>query len=368
VILGAAAIGAVAAVVVGIAAVGNPVSWAGDRWDDFKSGEFEHEAQGSRFGQGLGSNRYDFWRVAVDEFKDAPLTGVGTENFAEDYVRDRHSPEEPTHPHSLPLRILSQTGLIGTLLFAGFLVTALVGVARVRTRAANPVGRGIAGVGAVVFVYWFLHSSGDWFWAFPALSAPVFAWLALGMRLDPAPVTASRFENARWALPAGVAGAVVAILAAVSLFLPWASALEVKKATEIWRADPDGAFGRLDRAADLNFLSAQPDLIEGNIAAKLNDPDRARAAFDRALGRDPRNWYATLELAALDALNGDRQASLRGLARVAALNPRERETDVVRQGLESGQPVSLETLDADFLERYCARLGRVPGPSGCQPR
>jgi hypothetical protein len=92
-----------------------------------------------------------------------------------------------------------------------------------------------------------------------------------------------------------------------------------------------------------------------------------RIAFDRALDRDPDNWYATLELAALDAIEGETLSALERLQRVSELNPREPVTGQVRQGLLSDRPVSLETLDAIFLERYCHRLGREVGPDGCTP-
>ncbi len=368
-VLGVAGVIALAGAVVAIGVIGNPIGWAGDRWDDFKSGEFEHEFEGSRLSQGLGSNRYDFWSVAFDEFKDSPIRGVGTENFAEDYVRERNSDEEPTHPHNLSLRILAQTGLVGAALFIGFLVAALIGVGRTRLRSSDPLGRGVGGLAAVVFVYWFAHSTGDWFWAFPALSAPVFAWLGLGMSvgadrgLRAAPSWASDWER-----PAAVAGGVVVVFAALSLALPWTAAVDTKKAAETWGASPNAAYDRLDRAADLNFLSANPYLVEGAIASRLDQPRRMRIAFDRALDRDPDNWYATLELAALDALEGDSQSALERLQRVSELNPREPVTDQVRQGVLSGPPVSLETLDSIFLERYCRRLGRDPGPDGCEAR
>jgi hypothetical protein len=106
--------------------------------------------------------------------------------------------------------------------------------------------------------------------------------------------------------------------------------------------------------------------VEGAIASRLNQPRRMRAAFTQALDRDPRNWYATLELAALDALEGDTTASLERLDRVAELNPRESLTEEVRQGLLSGNPVTLAELDANFLERYCRVHGQELGPSGCE--
>jgi O-antigen ligase len=365
--LGAAGVVALAGVVVAISVIGNPVSWAGDRWSDFKEGRFEYPTGGgSRLGKGLGSNRYDFWRVAADEFKDSPVIGVGSDNFAADYLRDRRSDEEPTYPHNLALGILSQTGLVGSLLFGSFLAASLGGVARVRLRAVEPLARGIAGIVVIFFVYWFAHSTGDWFWAFPALSAPAFAWLGLGMRvgadrgLGPAPNWARD-----WGRPAAVGAGVAVVFAALSLALPWTAAVDTKKAAESWGAGPNAAYDRLDRAADLNFLSDQPYLVEGAIASRLGQLRRMRIAFDRALDRNPDSWYATLELAALDAIQRDPQSALDRLARVAELNPREPMTDRVRQDLLSGHPTSLQTLDATFLERYCERLGRDVGPHGC---
>ena len=359
-----AGIAALAGAVVAISVIGNPVSWANDRWHDFKRGEFEHSFSGSRLGQGLGSNRYDYWRVAADEFTANPLAGVGSDNFAEDYVRDRHSQDEPAYPHNVPLQILSETGVIGALLFGSFAVFSLIGVGRVRLGATDLLARGVAGVAAVVFVYWLLHSIGDWFWAFPALTAPAFAFLGMGMRLGAARPPATGPSWGRWRLPAAVAGIAIGVIAAVSLFLPWAAAVDVKKATDSWGASPTAAFDRLNQARDLNFLSAQPDLVAGAIASQLGDRQRMRSAFERALQRDPRNWYATLELAALDGIEGDSPAALQRLDRVSQLNPREPLTATVRQGVVSGHPVKLQTLDHAFLERYCRTLGRHAAARG----
>jgi O-Antigen ligase len=368
VVLIGAGVVALAGVVVALAVIGNPVSWANDRWQDFKGGKFEYQTGGgTRLGGGLGSNRYDFWRVAADEFKNAPLIGVGSDNFAEDYVRDRHSDEEPTYPHNLGLQVLSETGLIGGLLFLGFLVISLTGMARVRLRSEVPISRGVAAVLAVVFVYWFVHSIGDWFWAFPALSAPIFAWLGIGMRLDAERATLAPPRWAKgWIAPVTAGSAAALLFAIASMGLPWMAAIDVNKAAASWGANPHEAFNRLDEARKLNFLSARPDLVQGAIAAQLGEDRRVRSSFERALERDPRSWYAEIELATLDGVEGNKQSALARLDRVAALNPREPLTATVRQGVLSGKPVTLDELDADFLYRYCNRLGRKPGPNGCQ--
>ncbi|MBA2545599.1 MAG: O-antigen ligase family protein, partial [Solirubrobacterales bacterium] len=377
---GVAAAGAVAGAVVALAVIGNPVSWVGDRWDEFKGGEFEHDFSGSRLDQGLGSNRYDFWVVAFDEFQASPVVGVGSSNFAADYVRDRESDEEPRHPHNQPLAILSQTGLIGAALFLAFLCASVAALAKGRLRSDSPLARGIAALAAVVLFYWLAHSSGDWFWEFPALSAPVFAWLGLGIRLSaPLAATARAADRARAerpAIPAPpgrgrpattvlVAAGLLAFACTASLAMPWGSAVDVEKAAESWGDDPEAAFDRLDRARTLNFLSERPDLVEGAIASQLGDQERMRVAFERALERDPRNWYARLELAALDAIEGDAKAAQAGLNEVEELNPLEPNIEFVREGVLNENPVPLTELDHSYRERVCRRLGRRTTARGC---
>jgi hypothetical protein len=364
---GLACLAALAGVIVAIAVVGNPVSWVGDRWHDFRTGRSEPAAEGSRLGQGLGSNRYDFWRVAADEFTAHPMAGVGSGNFAEDYVRERETSEEPTEVHNLPLSVFSQTGLVGGLILIGFLTAVSVGVGRVRLRSADPLARAVAGLAAAVFVYVLVHSTGDWFWLFPAIWAPVFAWLGIGMALAREPRAQPQEERPRrW--PTGATAAAITFLATASFALPWVAAVDTNRASHIWGADPQAAYRLLDHASDLNFLSANPALVKGGIASRLNQPRVMRDAFSDALERDPDNWYATLELATLDAIDGDRQAALDRLQRVAELNPREPLTARVRQGLLSSHPLSPQKLDAAFLERYCAVLGRDVGPRGCVVR
>ena len=65
---------------------------------------------------GLGSNRYDFYRVSLDEFTAHPVGGIGADNFQQQYLRHGRSSETPRYPHSVELRTLAQTGIVGALL------------------------------------------------------------------------------------------------------------------------------------------------------------------------------------------------------------------------------------------------------------
>ena len=162
-----------AALVAGLVFVGTSSDRIDRSWHNFKAG-YPTQTTSSHFSLGLGSNRYDFWRVAVLEFRHHPLQGVGVDNFAQDYILERRSGEEPLYPHSLELRVLGQTGVIGTLLFAGFLVAAVLSV--VKARGTDLAG-GLARAGVAAAAYIAIHGSADWFWEFPALTAPALAWL-----------------------------------------------------------------------------------------------------------------------------------------------------------------------------------------------
>src|SRR5207248_11545569 len=76
-----------------------------------------------------GSNRWIWWQEALGAFNDKPLAGWGAGSFR--VVRNlySHYPAPVLSAHSLPLQMLSETGLIGAALGLGGL--ALLGAAGV---------------------------------------------------------------------------------------------------------------------------------------------------------------------------------------------------------------------------------------------
>jgi hypothetical protein len=350
-----AAAACVAAAAFLLVVVGNPAGRAVDAWSDFKAGQ-PTTSGNVRLAGSLGSNRYDFWRVAVAEFRDSPITGIGADNFAVGYVRARGpTGEEPSYPHSLEVMILSQTGIVGSVLFVGFLVCALAAAWRARL-LTDPLGRALAACSVVAFAYFFVHGSGDWLWEFPGLGAPAFAWLGLGVGLaqsEPSGSTGALETRAGRRL-AALALLALTFAAASSFVLPWLAAREVDLAVRTWRDDPADAFVRLERARKLNVLSERPDLVAGAIAARTGDLERMRAAYERALERSPRNWYAHLELAILDANSGARDVALARLDEAQALNPLEPTIDEVRRLVAGGERVSLEVIRRTFVQRVQA--------------
>ena len=367
-----ATVATVLALVAAVAAVGNPVDWGSDRWQDFKGGYDEGGFGSSRFSGDLGSARYDFWRVALaDEFADSPIVGAGADNFAVTYLEDRDSDEEPLYPHSLPIRVLAGTGLVGGVLLLAFAIAAGVSVVRARMRADDALGRGVAAVALAATGYFVLHASGDWMWTFTAITMPVFGWLGLAAGMPAADTEAADATTVEAAgsarAPAAFALAALATVAAgASLALPWAAARYVDSAANGWTADPDAAFSRLETARTLNPLTARADLVAGTIALRSDDRKEAEASFARATEREPTNWYALLQLGTLEVLAGNRTQGLDHLRSAMKLNPEEALIAAALRRVRTDSPLLPEKIDRILLERVCALVGPTDETRYCK--
>jgi tetratricopeptide (TPR) repeat protein len=368
-----AAVTLVAIVAGGLAAAGNPIARVESGWRTFKGGYAADATSGSRLVSGLGSNRYDFYRVALDEFLAHPLLGIGADNFQQQYLAHGRSEETPRYPHSIELRTLAQTGLLGTLLALVGLGAALLAGARA-VRSPDPLIRAVAGAALAGFAYWVVHGSFDWFWEFAGLGAPAFALLGLACALEPrrardadAPVarerhavadpaaagepaarTAPRASPARRRL-ALACGSLLALAAAVSLLAPWLSQLEVQSAARVWTGARQTAYARLRAAARLNPLSDEAELVAGSVALRYGELTRADREFAMALSRSPGDAYATLERGAIASARGERTAALALLERAVQLDPRE---PLAREALSiarAGRRVNIQGLNRSIL-------------------
>lgn len=345
----ALAVAGATAAVVGLGVLlsaGSPSAHARSVWHNFKSPE---PTGGSSHFVGLGSNRYDFYRVALLTFARHPVGGVGADNFAIQYLRERRSDEQPLYAHSLEMRLLVHTGIVGALLFAGFLAAALLAAWRSRSRGPMPK-RGAAAAATVAFAYWVVHGSADWLWEFPALGAPAFAWLGLAAGLD-RPAAAGEWPSRRRLLVAAPILGLVAVSAAVSLALPWLAAREVDFAARTWRESPQRAFDALARARELNGLSDLPDIMSGAIAGRLDERARMRLGYSRAIARNPDNWYSRLELGVLEGIEHHYPAALVQLRRAHRLNPREPLVELALTRVREHRPLRPQAVDRIILDR-----------------
>jgi hypothetical protein len=111
------------------------------------------------------SNRYGYWRVAVEVFADHPLRGAGSGAFSVEWLKRRTFAEGVRDAHSLYLETGAELGVAGLAALAALLAGAVLAA-----RAALRL-EGAAAAGAVAAVAAFgLHAGLDWDWEMPALS------------------------------------------------------------------------------------------------------------------------------------------------------------------------------------------------------
>jgi O-antigen ligase len=355
-LLAAAVLAAGVGMVVYVAERGSPFTDVAHAWNQFKTKGTPHGGT-NRLGR-LGSHRYDFWRVALSRFEHAPLVGIGADNYQQDYLLYGKSAETPLYPHSVELRTLSQTGLIGALLLVTAGAAGLVAAARARRRRSG-WGAAAAAAGVGAFTYWLVHGSVDWLWEFPALGAAAFALLGLAAGLAPRALGAARASSRAFVagrIPAAVA-VVVATAMVLSLGAPWLADRYVRQAAAIYRAFPQRAFDKLDTASALNPLSPVPKLYAGVIALRLGRTGTAERYFREVLQRDPRDAYSYLELGSLAVNSGRRAEGLRLLARAAALEPRVEMAAVALRRARSGRRIDIAGMN-EALRRRTKRLGQ----------
>jgi hypothetical protein len=349
------ALAALLVVIVGLVGFGKPVARLESGWRSFKGGYAADHTSASRLGSGLGSNRYDFYRVALDEFLHHPLLGIGADNFEQQYLVHGRSDETPHYPHSVELRTLAETGLLGTLLALVGLGAALVAAA-CALRSDDALVRTVAGAALAGFGYWVVHGSFDWFWEFAGLGAPAFALLGIACALAPArrplPARSAARAGGVWRRSlALVAAALLALAAAASLGAPWLSQLQVQNAARVWTSAPRVAYARLHKAARLNPLSDEAYLVAGSIALRYGELALAEREFTLALARTPGDAYATLERGAIASAKGERAAALVLLERAVRLDPREPLTTQALTLVRAGRRVDVEGLNRAILRK-----------------
>ena len=321
---------AIALVVVGgtvfFARQGGPIDFVDERITEFEAvGYPDLSKQDARFGTNVGSNRHDFWRVALDQGADHPLRGGGPGSWAAAYLQERKSGESPQDPHSLEMLILSELGVVGLLILGTFVVSAAI--AGLRTRRLGRAEAALAAGSLTSGAYWLVHASYDWFWHYPALTAPVM--FLLGAAATP-PLLDRAVAGARRVRIAGACLFGVALLIAVPLFL---SQRYADSALDDYPDNPDSAISNLERAADLDPYAPRPLLAKGLMELELGRQEAAAASFGEAIDREPEgyagHYFLARALARLDP----------GSARAAAgealrLNPLDEQVRILSRRLQ----------------------------------
>jgi O-antigen ligase len=344
-------LGAILAVTVRL---GDPFSEAVDYWNEFKEGGTTPSAGDARLTGTAATDRYDFWRVGIEMFGDRPLTGYGADNFQHEYFIRGNSEQQPRYPHSLEVRVLAQTGIVGGVLLAGAIAAGFLAAAGA-LRARRDLTAAVAAGALLSVTYWLVHGSLDWFWEFTGLGAIAFAALGLAAGLGDSRSRAT--EKRRLGLMPVALALAGACVAALSLAAPWLSERYVEQAGSSWRSDADAAFRSLERAADLNPLSPVPDLTAATIAVGLGRLGTARDHLETALERDPTSGYANLELGAIASEQGRRAEALRRLRRAVDLTPRYNVSRQALRAVRQGHRIEAAQINRRIVRATRARLG-----------
>jgi len=305
------ALGGVGAALV---AVGDPIAFAGDKLDEFKQVETTAAPGATRLGS-TGGQRYDLWRIAWQEFESAPLIGVGEGGYPAGYYRERSTDRNLSTPHSEPLRVLAETGIVGALLLLAALIAIGVAIARPWRRANADTRRWASGLaaGAAVVIG---QSAVDWFWLLPGLMGLAIVALATAAATVALPDgDAAAPRRARRAWPAA---RVIAALAAVVVALLYLSDVHTRTARA---SGPEDRLSAARTAERLNPFAIAPRYLQAGALEQLGRRAEARRELLGALDLEPGSFVTLGLLGDLETRAGDARAARAYYRRALALNP-----------------------------------------------
>jgi O-antigen ligase len=260
------------AVVVALAVrAGGPIAFVQHRWHEFSTTQSVGSA--SRLGSASSGNRWAWWQQAWRAFTHHPGGGTGAGTFALTSTVDaRNSLQTTVEPHNTPLQFLSETGIVGFLLYAGMIASVVVAFVRgPRDRAT--VALALATLIAVV------HSVIDIDWNYVATQGPLFALAGV--------LVARPAEARRMRVVPALATAALCLAALYSLFAPWWSTREVNAAYDDLFKNPAAALADAKAAHALNPLALPPLYL---LAGLEQDGRYVRQAVQRE-PRNPETWY-----------------------------------------------------------------------------
>jgi O-Antigen ligase len=287
-----------------VAKLGNPYSAARSQ---LSRGECVNEP--GRLTDLCANNRLQWWGEALDVAADRPVGGSGAGTFALARRRYRENATPVTEPHSVPLQLLSDLGVVGLALALAVVVGAVVGVRR-GIRQAPGLDRAAAAALACLVLAYGVHALVDYDLDFLAVTGPMLVALGALLAVGRPRVTI------RAGLPGLVVVGAVAVGAVIAVALPALSSREVDSALEAIDAGHlEKAVDAADRARLLNPLSLGPLQARALAADAAGDKAAAVAWYEKATELQPENpdtWY---DLGLYQAIATDDQC-----AAYAALN------------------------------------------------
>jgi len=308
----------------GVVAIGEPVAATRDAWREFERLDVgAAQAADSRFGSG-GGNRYDYWRIAIEQFRERPLKGIGAGNYDATYFTERRTTEDVRQAHSLPLQTLGELGSIGAVALGLFVVGILLGLARRVAEARSGRSEAVMLVVAAggTFLVWLVHTSVDWLHLIPGVT---------GVALVAAAALVAPREETPLAPIGKRAGAAVAVaccgVAAIGALLVGTAVLAEHHTAAARRnlpRDPRAALREARSALGLDDEAVDAYYVGAAAYARLGRYPDARAMLLAAARREPRDFVTWGLLGDLALRRGDLETARAAYGRSSRLNPRDR--------------------------------------------
>jgi O-antigen ligase len=265
-----------------------------------------------------GSNRWQVWTAAVDQFRTAPVVGQGGGSFEAWWLQHPQFVQVMRDAHSLYLETLGELGIVGMALLLVGLASALAASLR-PVRGTQPRDRLLLAALAASVLAFLVAAGIDWFWESTAVAVAVFAALGLLARSN-----GRGSRRATWtrtvARLAAAGGALVVLLGCGVIF---AAQLELQRSERAAaEGRPADATTAALRASALTPWSASPHLQLALLREEAGDVARAQASIGAALDRDPSDWTLWAVAARLHASRSAVADAREALARARELNPR----------------------------------------------
>jgi hypothetical protein len=250
--------------------------------------------------QFASSSRWNWWKEAWTSWGEHRVVGTGAGTFDLTHRRLRVDGTFATEPHNLPLQFLSETGIVGFVLFLGIAFAGAPALVETLRRLEGEERLAAAALAVGLFAY-VVHGVVDFDWDFVAVTAP--ALTVLGLLLAAGRPILARAPAQR-GLVAVIAGAIAAA-ALYSLVSPWLSTRQVDDAyAAIGRGDWAAAISDAKSARDLNPVSIEPLLAWAAAARGRGDAQEAGRLYTKAISIQPdswRPWYYRARLLAHEA-------------------------------------------------------------------
>jgi hypothetical protein len=318
------------ALTLALVAVVGAVALGGQAWHQFSSPALQNPVNPQeQFGEINGAGRHDFWRVALDAFKEDPVGGHGAGTYQFAWTRLRSIDLNAHTAHSLYFQSLAELGIIGFLLVVG-MVLFLLYTGFQTWRNARGAARELYAALLAAALAFAVGAAIDWFWEIAAVGAIFFLATGILVAARCRQLAGARVAGAEAAGPQqrrfglAVAGLAIAWITALALIGPLLVDREVKQSqSAALGGDLASARSHAETARSIEPWAASPYEQLGLVAEAEGDYPTAAGRFAQAIHREEQNWVLYYLKARAEKQTGEIVAARADQAEALRLNPLE---------------------------------------------